>query len=695
MKAKRKRPPAPPVFIPAKPAVKPPRRQILAALGLSTLALLAFSSSFATGFALDNQVLLLGDPRIRQATAHNLGQILQHTYWWPNGEAGIYRPLTTLSHPFNYVILGNGGNSAGYHWTNLLLHAVNVLLVYTLAGRLFSGHVRRSRLSFFVAALWAVHPALTESVTNIAGRADLLAAMAVLGGFLMYLKSARASGWRRIGWLAGLAAATAAGAWSKESAVVLPGVIILYELSYWKERRKDGLSMRPLLWGVIATALPLALTLWQRSAVLAAAPPAEFPFVDNPIVGADFLTGRLTAIKVLAHYLWLALWPVKLSSDYSYAQIPLARGGPGDWIACVAGAGVLAVVAIRYRHNRLAFFLAGFAFLNLLPTSNLLFPIGTIMAERFLYLPLVGFVACLVLAIDHAAAGISTNVRGGNLAPVLCCLIATGFGVRTWLRNRDWTNDLSMATATVQTSPDSFKAHRLLAAALFQSDRANSNIDRVIAESDKCLAILGALPDELLVSSPWNQAAAYRLAKGDSLQGVGRDRSDAQFQQAARLALRSISIETASRAAYDRAHGTRIAVPPTAAEAYRILASAYLRLRQAEQALPAAMQARAIDPSSTEAYAEIADAYLALARAEDAAMALAEGMFTTGDMSLRTDLLKLYQSGVDTKGCAVVPGSRGPALNPNCEMVHADLCAGAARAHRQDLLTQLACPKNP
>jgi protein O-mannosyl-transferase len=651
-------------------------------LGLCTLAFLAFSNSFFAGLALDNQVLLLGDPRIRQATAQNIGQIFQHTYWWPHGEAGLYRPLTTLTYLLNYAILGNGADSTGYHWINLALHAINVLLVYALAWRLLTGHTRRMRLSMFIAVLWAVHPVLTESVTNIIGRADLLAAIAVLGGFLMYLRSAETAGWRRYAWLTGLGAITAAGALSKESAVVLPAVILLYELAYWKHRA----SLSALLRGMIATSLPIALVFWLRASVLAAAAPAEFPFVDNPIVGAGFLTAKLTAIKVLARYLWLAIWPLKLSADYSYAQIPLARGSPEDWIACLAVAGAIAVLAILYLRNRLAFFLAAFAFLNLLPTSNLLFPIGTIMAERFLYLPLAGFVACLVLAIDRAPVRIAT---------VLFCLLAVGFAVRTWLRNLDWVNDLTMAAATVRTSPHSFKAHRLLATALFQSDLAHSRLDRVIDESDKALAILNDLPDELLVSNPWNQAAAFHLAKGDSLQPTAADAADAQFRDAVRLASRSISIEAASRAAYDRRHYTKVPVPPMAAEAYRILASAHLRLRQGDQALPAALQARVIDPSNTEVYDQIADGYLAASRGKDAAIALAEGMFATGDLSLRSDLLKLYQSGVDTKGCAVVPGPNGPALNPNCAMVHDDLCAGAARAHRQNLLAQLGCAKEP
>src|SRR5205085_10868517 len=157
-------------------------------------------------------------------------------------------------------------------------------------------------------------------------------------------------------------------------------------------------------------------------------------------------------------------------------------------------------------------------------------------------------------------------------------------------------------------------------------------------------------------------------------------------------ALRSIAIEAAVRGAYDRRHGFTAPVPPTAALGYRILASAYLRLGDAERALPAAMQARTINPSSAEVYGEIADAYLAQKRGEDAAIALAEGMFATSDPALRAGLLALYRSGVDTKGCAIVPGPNGPALNPSCEMVRKDLCAGAARAHKQDYVQQLSCP---
>ncbi len=171
---------------------------------LCVAALTAFSNSFNAGFAFDSKPILLEDPRIRQATAENISLIFQHTYWWPFGEAGLYRPLTTLSYLFNYAILGSRNEPAGYHWINFLLHSLNVVLVYALATRL----LRRFWPAVFLAGLWAVHPLLTESVTNIVGRADLLAASAVLGGLLIYWKApkpladAALPGWWRWHWWA-------------------------------------------------------------------------------------------------------------------------------------------------------------------------------------------------------------------------------------------------------------------------------------------------------------------------------------------------------------------------------------------------------------------------------------------------------------------------------------------------------------
>jgi hypothetical protein len=129
---------------------EPRKHHLSAAVALFVLTLAAFSSSFQAGFAWDSQYLILQDPRIRAATSENIGLIFQHSYWWPTGEAGLYRPLTTLSYLFNYGVLGQREAPAGYHWINFALHYINVVLVYAAALRL----VRRFWPSVFMAAIW-------------------------------------------------------------------------------------------------------------------------------------------------------------------------------------------------------------------------------------------------------------------------------------------------------------------------------------------------------------------------------------------------------------------------------------------------------------------------------------------------------------------------------------------------------------
>ena len=71
-----------------------------------------------------------------------------------------------MSYLFNYAVLEDRADPAGYHWLNLLLHAVNIGLVYALGLILFE----QVPAALLLSAIWALHPLLTESVTNIVGR---------------------------------------------------------------------------------------------------------------------------------------------------------------------------------------------------------------------------------------------------------------------------------------------------------------------------------------------------------------------------------------------------------------------------------------------------------------------------------------------------------------------------------------------
>jgi tetratricopeptide (TPR) repeat protein len=570
-----------------------------------------------------------------------------------------------------------------------------VLLVFALAVRL----LRRFWQAFFVAALWAVHPVLTESVTNMVGRADLLGAAGVLGGLLLYLKSGEAAGWRRMAWLGGLALVTAVGVFSKESAVILPAAIVLYEVTF----RAGARWGRSQLVSLIATLLPLAIMLLQRWRVLAGTLPMEIPFTDNPIVGADFIRGRLTALKVIAQYFRLMAWPAHLSADYSWAQIPLAQGNAVDWVVGIAVLAIIPATVFLYRWNRTAFFFFWVGMAWLAPSANLLFPIGTIMAERFLYLPVLGLIVCLVSAIFAVAE------RAGfaKYTPALLCVLTVALCARTWARNADWQDDMSMATASVLTSPRSFKTHDLLANVLFASDASHGNIDHVIEESEKSMAILDPLPDERKPAHVYRFAATCYLEHKD-------------YGKAIDVLRRYIAIEKADLAGFKRASQRTTGAISTdeiehannlrQADAYLLLSVAYLTTGDANQASDAAARSRSLDAFNPRIYLQMAQLAASAGRLDDAAIRLVEGEFVTSDRSLRSALVELYQNAMAPGSCALTPGPNGPAINPRCGIVHTHVCAASAYAvktlaesDRRDLartrkrmfIDQFGCPAGP
>ncbi len=449
----------------------------------------------------DNVPAIEHDPRIQAATFENTHRIFTEGYWVDAPATGLYRPLTTFSYLINYAVLGNGASPPGYHWINILLHGINVALVYALGILIFE----ESALAFALAALWGLHPVLTESVTNIVGRADMLAALGVLAGLLCHVRAARAGS--RAGWLAAIAAAQAIGIFSKESAAVLPAVMLLYDL-IWSERatwRKRAPSYATAI-------LPLAGFYFLRGGLHIH---MVVPFIDNPLVGAGFWTARLTAVKVAGKFLWLFLWPSNLSADYSYNAVPLFGWRLTDWgdiKALVALVVFLAAVSLAVRYRRTSkplFFFLFFFLITLSPSSNLVILAGSIMAERFVYLPYVGLAGCLVTVIRAVSSRLALNraltLRWANVSMWLAC---AAFAGRTYARNFDWRDELSLWTSAVSASPESAKSHLNLGHALARIPgrlpeaiaewKTASRIDPDFAEPHFSLgSALAQMPDRL------------------------------------------------------------------------------------------------------------------------------------------------------------------------------------------------------
>jgi tetratricopeptide (TPR) repeat protein len=246
--------------------------------------------------------------------------------------------------------------------------------------------------------------------------------------------------------------------------------------------------------GYAAVALPFAAFFCLRSGI-----PMHMLIepTENPLAIAGFWTARLTAVKVIGMYLWLFLWPAHLSADYSYNAMPLFGWRVWDWenakalaaLAVCLGAAVLAVLlAVRWRRTGkpLLFFLV-FFFLALMPTANLVMLIGSIMAERFLYLPAVGLAGCAVAAVYALGQRLWPGRPGaGRLAWAALGLVCLALAARTYARNFDWQSDRSLWTSAVAAVPDSARPHYNLGLEL---QRDPDRLPEAIAEYETALQI--------------------------------------------------------------------------------------------------------------------------------------------------------------------------------------------------------------
>jgi hypothetical protein len=630
-------------------------------------SLIPYLNSFGGGLPLDNNLAVNADPRIRAATWDNIRTIFTSDYWFTNLGPDLYRPVTTLTYLFNYSVFGNGANPAGYHVFNWLLQAVNVMLVYLLGMAIFE----EATLAAFTAVLWAAHPLLTESVTNIVGRADELAGFGVLAGLLLYVRVRDGKSASR-GWmLAGLAAAVGVGMFSKENAIAVIAVIALWDLAFpavvsWKARAQ----------AYAAVAAPIALYFLARWQALSAVNTGSTSPVDNPLIGSAFWVARLTAVKVIGKYLWLFAWPAHLSADYSYNQIPVVA----DWqgllaLAFCLGAVAAAALCLRWREKRpcaALFFLIGFSFVTLAPVANVFLLIGTIMAERFMYLPAIALAALLAMAIREAARRFAPD--RSRAAAVVVGVIALAFAARTLERNEDWLSERALWTASVVAVPNSFKPHMSLARDAL--DSKNPSLDRAAAEADSAVGIVSSLPDDRNNARPYSTAGEADRRKGDSLpDGPARAK---WYQKALAVLLRGKEIDAIDKRNIIRVsaqHGRTVTVAGWG-PVYLELGRAYLRLGEPAKAIEELQYGRAIRPGWAFSD-EMARAYVQLSDPRRAELTLMEGLIADPSASVLSSRLAGLYGQFEAQSCALRRAGDGSSVDFACPMVHDQFCTAA------------------
>jgi tetratricopeptide (TPR) repeat protein len=406
---------------------------------------ISYGNTLHGQFIYDDRAIIVKNPLIQ-----NLGHVptLFRTPYWgmqigqPQEYKGaLYRPLTVTTYALNYA--AGKLNPFGYHLVNLLLHLAACLLLWALC--LQWGWNRET--SAAAALLFTVLPIHTEAVSNIVGRAEILTAFFVL---LSWNLVAKKSGWGKI--ILG-ALAFGGALLSKENAVAFLPVLIVTDLVLAEKSWKETGRERFLLWVVYGGALGLYLE-WRYLLFGKALATGAIPyFSSQPLI----IIALTMAKFILKHYLMPLFIGVGFCAEFTRPVIADASAFDGrGWISLIFLLGVVSL-SILYAFKRkstkalgaLIFF--GFLF----PVLNVAARIEVIGAERFLYLPSIGFCMTLGLLFGDALSAAKNNRAGVS---ALFAALLLWYGWKTIDRNHVWQTEENFWETTVQDAPQSPRA---------------------------------------------------------------------------------------------------------------------------------------------------------------------------------------------------------------------------------------------
>jgi tetratricopeptide (TPR) repeat protein len=385
-----------------------------ASLAVFVLAAALFAQTIRFPFVFDDEFLIAANGFLH--APWSAFTAFAHDFWHGTPmEGAYYRPLVVLSFVLNGKVLG--WNPWGFHLVNVLLHAANSLLLLWLLLRLQVPE----RAAFLGALLFAFHPAAAWPVGSIVARVDLLPAFFVLLSF-----HALAAGSFALTGLAFLAAFL-----SKESAIAFAAIPFLA----LRAPLLRPANPRRVAACAAACAAAVALGLAARAAAgvsIGVSRDRVDPITNPMAVMADADRVR-AALRLAGRYLFYLAAPVRFSDGAGYGA---GVAGPG-WGSpgVLAGLALLALVAgaavvLWWRRDRIGLFLA-LALGTFLPAANLLFPISSLYAQNFLYLPLLGMSLAAGDALGRWDARLPALRRIAAVLVALCAL-ASFFECRIW-----------------------------------------------------------------------------------------------------------------------------------------------------------------------------------------------------------------------------------------------------------------------
>jgi len=372
----------------------------------------------------------------------------------------LYRPLTlfmwaTVSHFYGYE---NSSTAWPYHLLNIVFNAWVVYLVLHVVLRMFGS----MRVAVLTALLFATHPLHAEAVAYVAGLSDVITAGTVLLGLLCWLKATSDPSKLKIGPYVGMLLCMFIGLLAKEAGVLVLAAIALTDVMFALRGRVVAMSHRVATY--VGLLVVLASQLALRYAMVGYLKPKTdvISALDNVLINVDTSVRVANAFKLLAKYLWLILWPQDMSIDYSKSAIDVSPGfSSPEPMAGLIVIGVMVLLGLM-KLRRAPAFAWGLLFFVGTATfvSNMIVPIGTVFAERLMYLPSLGICLAVAVLVDRMLKPSGEASSGLNpVGLLIAVLIMGGAAFRTYDRNADFKDATVLFEAAEEVVPESARVH--------------------------------------------------------------------------------------------------------------------------------------------------------------------------------------------------------------------------------------------
>lgn len=379
------------------------------------------------------------------------------------GEASFWeilgwdRPLREFTYMFDHAIWGL--NPLGFHLQNLFWHCANTLLFCILLQSLGVP----SATAFWIALLFSLHPINTESVAWISGRKELLCLFFELCACLFLLSAYRND--CLISWTyGGCLVASIFALLSKQVAVVLP---LLYAFSLWfyENQQSKSIHLQKIIrYLSIPCLVVLGFILFRYPVFEQLGFTREHGTFYDPAareVSYTLLSALLTPFATFAKSIVLCIWPMDLTVEHAF--LPVSSFFDLRWIVGGCLLCALSALALFWKKSYPAFLFGIIWFLAAwIPVSGAV-PVSYLVADRYLYIPCLGFCIASVTALYPVLQRFETKIPRISLLAVLT--VSIFFTIRTVARNFDWRDEISLWQSAVHSSPSNAKAHSGLASA--------------------------------------------------------------------------------------------------------------------------------------------------------------------------------------------------------------------------------------